>query len=77
MNSKLPNHCLSIVGPTATGKTRRALELAEDLLKVRRAAGVDLISVDSRQVYQGFEVLTGQTCRMDGSNKMILVFPNF
>ncbi|MCA9373447.1 hypothetical protein KC921_05145 [Candidatus Woesebacteria bacterium] len=59
MNSKLPNHCLSIVGPTATGKTRRALELAEDLLKVRRAAGVDLISVDSRQVYQGFEVLTG------------------
>lgn len=49
----------AVVGPTATGKTVRALEIAAEMLIGGKVAGVDLISVDSRQVYQGLEVLTG------------------
>ena len=49
----------SVVGPTATGKTKKALELADVVLANAQYPGVDLISVDSRQVYQGLEVLTG------------------
>lgn len=51
--------CHSVVGPTATGKTKRAIDAAKELLTAGRILGVDLISVDSRQVYQGLEVLTG------------------
>ena len=50
---------IAVVGPTATGKTKKALGLAEEALANDQYAGVDLISVDSRQVYQGLEVLTG------------------
>jgi len=53
------NKVISIVGPTATGKTNQALKLAREILARKEFAGVDLISVDSRQVYQGLEVLTG------------------
>ncbi len=57
----------AVVGPTASGKTERALELVEELLRDRRwkiedgrdVVGVNLISVDSRQVYQGLEITTG------------------
>lgn len=52
-------HCLAIVGTTATGKTQLALKLAIDLIDSGQQSGVDLISVDSRQVYKGLEVLTG------------------
>jgi tRNA dimethylallyltransferase len=45
---------ISIVGSTATGKTDLALAIAHHTL-----TGVDLISADSRQVYQGLEVLSG------------------
>jgi len=50
---------ISIVGPTATGKTKRALEIAKETLIKKEFSGVDIISVDSRQVYRGLEVLTG------------------
>lgn len=53
------NNCISIVGPTATGKTERALEVAHQLINENKVAGVDIISADSRQVYRGLEVLTG------------------
>ena len=53
------NKIISIVGPTTTGKTNQALSLAQEVLTNKEYAGVDLISVDSRQVYQGLEVLTG------------------
>lgn len=48
----------SIIGSTAVGKTDASFELAKFLLtqKYKRA---HLISADSRQVYQGLEVLTG------------------
>jgi tRNA dimethylallyltransferase len=50
---------LSIVGPTAVGKTATALWLAERLLAEKKVAGVELISADSRQVYAELQVLTG------------------
>lgn len=52
-------HCISIVGPTACGKTDRALELARQLVREKKVLGVDVISADSRQVYKGLEILTG------------------
>ena len=47
------HHILTIVGPTAVGKTAYAVEQAQ---------GVDgeIVSVDSRQIYQGFIIGTGQ-----------------
>ncbi len=44
---------LVILGPTATGKTRLAVELA------RQVAG-EVISVDSRQVYVGLDIGSGK-----------------
>lgn len=50
---------LSIIGPTAVGKTSFALELATEILEKKDYVGVVLISADSRQVYQGLEITTG------------------
>jgi tRNA dimethylallyltransferase len=44
---------LVIVGPTAAGKTPLAVHAAERL-------GAEIISADSRQVYQGFDLGTGK-----------------
>lgn len=44
---------IAIVGPTACGKTRRAVQLA-------RAIGGEIISGDSRQVYRGMDIGTGK-----------------
>ncbi len=44
---------LAIVGPTASGKTRRAVDCA-------RALGAEIISGDSRQVYRGMDLGTGK-----------------
>lgn len=49
-----PKHPLiAIIGPTATGKTRRAVDTA-------RALGGEIISADSRQVYRGMDLGTGK-----------------
>lgn len=47
------NKVLIVIGPTATGKTDLALDLA------KRFNG-ELVSVDSRQVYQGLDIGTGK-----------------
>ncbi|MBD5224641.1 MAG: tRNA (adenosine(37)-N6)-dimethylallyltransferase MiaA [Bacteroidales bacterium] len=44
---------LAIVGPTASGKTRRAVDVA-------RALGGEILSGDSRQVYSGMDLGTGK-----------------
>lgn len=44
---------IAVVGPTACGKTRRAVEIA-------RAFGGEIISADSRQVYRGMSIGTGK-----------------
>lgn len=48
---------LSIIGPTATGKTSFAVELAKELSN--KFSFIDIISSDSRQIYKGMEVGTG------------------
>ncbi|MBQ4337045.1 MAG: tRNA (adenosine(37)-N6)-dimethylallyltransferase MiaA, partial [Lentisphaeria bacterium] len=44
---------IAVTGPTATGKTRLAVALAEML-------DGEIISVDSRQVYRGMDLGTGK-----------------
>jgi len=44
---------LTILGPTASGKTRLAVRVAD-------ALGCEIISADSRQVYRGMDIGTGK-----------------
>ena len=44
---------ITILGPTATGKTRLAVRLADHF-------GGEIISADSRQVYRGMNIGTGK-----------------
>jgi len=50
---------LSIVGPTASGKSALALELA------RRHRDLELVSVDSMQVYRGMDIGTAKPTKAD------------
>jgi len=52
-----------VTGPTATGKTKLALELA------KKYNGV-LINCDSRQIYKGLDIITGK----DINNKIIKLY---
>ena len=47
------NRIITILGPTATGKTTRAVELAKSL-------DAEIISADSRQVYRKMDLGTGK-----------------
>ena len=60
---------ICVLGPTASGKTRYAVQLArqinallEDLQedKLSGTAGAEIISADSRQVYRGMDIGTGK-----------------
>ena len=44
---------ITILGPTASGKTTLAARLASDI-------GAEIISADSRQVYRGMDIGTGK-----------------
>ena len=44
---------IAIVGPTASGKTRHAVDVSSRL-------GAEIISADSRQVYRGMDIGTGK-----------------
>jgi tRNA dimethylallyltransferase len=48
-----PSSLVVIVGPTAAGKTALSIELAE-------AAGGEIISADSRQIYRGMDIGTAK-----------------
>jgi tRNA dimethylallyltransferase len=48
-----PGDLLTVVGPTATGKTALAVSLAERL-------GGEIISADSVQIYRGFDIGSGK-----------------
>lgn len=50
---------ITLVGPTAVGKSATAWWLAEKILADGYAPEVWVVSADSRQVYQGLEVITG------------------
>jgi tRNA dimethylallyltransferase len=49
---------LVILGPTASGKTHLAIQMAHQLISQGRPA--EIISADSRQVYRGMDVGTGK-----------------
>ncbi len=51
--------CISIMGPTATGKTKLSLNLSQYLLENKYTNQIHLISADSRQVFQGLEITSG------------------
>ena len=61
---------ICVLGPTASGKTRYAVQLARQinqLLKIttpamtpRNDVGAEIISADSRQVYRGMDIGTGK-----------------
>jgi len=57
-NKPIKQQLIAITGATATGKSTLALKLAEEIIKKDLAKHVFLLSVDSRQVYQGLEILT-------------------
>ena len=50
---------ICVLGPTASGKTRYAVQLARQInsLQERKA---EIISADSRQVYRGMDIGTGK-----------------
>jgi tRNA A37 N6-isopentenylltransferase MiaA len=50
--------CLVICGPTASGKTRLILALADEV-------ALEAVSADSRQIYRGFDVGTAKPPRAD------------
>ncbi len=50
---------LSIIGPTAVGKSKTALWLAQQLLQENAVVGIDYISADSRQIYSDLPILSG------------------
>ncbi len=49
-----------IVGPTASGKTDLSLFLATALPALTHTTGVDILVVDSKQVYTGQDIVTGK-----------------
>ena len=60
------NTVLVICGPTATGKTKLALELAKEF-------DGELISADSRQVYVGNDIETGKDKDLIGDSRIWLL----
>ena len=53
MTTQLSHNLLTILGPTASGKTRLAVSLAREL-------GGEVISADSRQVFRGMDIGSGK-----------------
>jgi tRNA dimethylallyltransferase len=53
MTTSFPFNLLTILGPTASGKTRLAVALARELTG-------EIISADSRQVFRGMDIGTGK-----------------
>lgn len=70
-NSSMPNSgnkpLIVITGPTACGKTRRAVELA------RALAPAEIVSADSRQVYRSMDLGTGKDLEEYGSTPYHLI----
>ena len=58
-------HMFFIVGPTATGKS----ELAAD---VARGAGAEIVSADAFQIYRGLDLLTAKQKRQRLQRRRII-----
>jgi tRNA dimethylallyltransferase len=51
---------ICVLGPTASGKTRYAVNLARQINEILGAQRAEIISADSRQVYRGMDIGTGK-----------------
>ena len=51
---------ICVLGPTASGKTRYAVQLARQINTILKANKAEIISADSRQVYRGMDIGTGK-----------------
>ena len=51
---------ITVLGPTASGKTRYAVSLANNINSLAGRPAVEIISADSRQVYRGMDIGTGK-----------------
>jgi len=52
--------CVCVLGPTASGKTRYAVQLCHELDALLGERRCEIISADSRQVYRGMDIGTGK-----------------
>jgi len=52
------NKLITILGPTASGKTSLAVALAGEF--IRKGQPAEILSADSRQVYRGMDIGTGK-----------------
>ena len=51
---------ICVLGPTASGKTRYAVNLARQINVILDRPAAEIISADSRQVYRGMDIGTGK-----------------
>lgn len=49
-----------VLGPTASGKTRYAVNLCKEFNSLLSHPGAEILSADSRQVYRGMDIGTGK-----------------
>ena len=56
---------ICVLGPTASGKTRYAVQLAH-AMNTAFPAGAEILSADSRQIYRGMDIGTGKDLREYG-----------
>ncbi len=52
--------CVCVLGPTASGKTRYAVDLARRSAALDASLSAEILSADSRQVYTGMDIGTGK-----------------
>lgn len=63
---KFPNalpKIIVVLGPTSSGKSDLAVDIAKFVVKNKRkfgTSGAEIISADSRQVYKGFDLVSGK-----------------
>jgi tRNA dimethylallyltransferase len=70
-NTMIQNKIISIIGPTAVGKTSFALKLIDFLEEkdILEYTGFDIISADSRQVYKNLKIISGADIPPDFNKK--------
>ena len=61
---------IQIMGLTASGKTVLAKNICQTLLAKKKVSGIDIICVDSRQIYADLPILSGADLDEFGSFKL-------